>query len=509
MTNDQNWFNENFPKDVEAIEISYDYLESSLIVKDYLNLRVLESSDCNLKNLIIENCPELEKLNVSDNKLTNLNFLKNLPNLRNLEIDGNEQIISGIENLPENLTNFTYRSTGLFKILKTYQHDWKLYKKDLLKLKEKNINFQEFLFLEKKYEELEEKYKDLKNQSLLLLNHIKSGGSFDQAKTKEIMFNLEKEVKGIKASKEELEIKVKELEKKVSEAEERVININKISIPLDNDQLFWEAYEKTLNLLRTKSIFINARYKTISFLNLIYSEWDKIVKKSEVKTEFVNFTSNSLGGIANVVTFGIPKIVGESIKTVNNLWNIYVREDKNRDINDLILKDEIELEEAKNSYESLVDFINNNEGNKKLNILNLDNFLPRSGEINSFETDHRILNILLAEEILKESSITFEKFKTIIISLFFNIKELEKEWNGQYKAFISSFNDENGKKRLRIFLDEQRFNFQIQAKEIEIEKLIKNFRIEIESKSKNPIGNVHKNKERKKLVDELSSEKTF
>lgn len=528
-TNSQTWFNREFSKSIREIKIEYDEFEGSLIIENYPdlseinladidgkidkltlkslpNLKAIRIYNCKLEFLIIENCSEIKILNVRNNFLTNLNFIKDLSNLKRLEIDGNKQINSGIEYLPENLTDFTYKSTGLFEVLKSYQYDWKLYKENLLKLKEKNIDFQEFLFLEKKYEELEEKYKNLKNQSLLLLNHIRSGGSFNQDQTKEIMFNLEKEVKGIKSSKEELEIKVKELEKKVTEAEERVISINKISIPLDEDPLFWETYEKTLNLLRTKSVFINARYKTISFLNLIHSEWEKTIKKAEIKTEFMNFTSNSLGGIANVVTFGIPKIVGESLKTVNNLWNIYVREDKNRDIN-LILKDERELEEAKNSYESLIFFINNNEGNEKLNILNLDNFLPRSGEINSFETDHKILNILLAEKILKESSISFEKFKTIITSLLSNINVLEKEWNSQYKAFKSSFNDEKGKKRLRIFLDEQRFNSQIQAKEIEIEDLMKHFRIEIESKSKNPIENVRKNKERKKLVDELLSEK--
>jgi len=42
--------------------------------------------------LVIENCPQLKKLNVRSNLLTNLEFLVSLKNLEELELDGNVEL---------------------------------------------------------------------------------------------------------------------------------------------------------------------------------------------------------------------------------------------------------------------------------------------------------------------------------------------------------------------------------------------------------------------------------
>jgi len=49
---------------------------------------------------VIENCPQIKKLNIRQNNLTNLEFIKDLERLEELEIDGNPKIISGLEYLP-------------------------------------------------------------------------------------------------------------------------------------------------------------------------------------------------------------------------------------------------------------------------------------------------------------------------------------------------------------------------------------------------------------------------
>jgi len=50
-----------------------------------------------MKELEIENCLQIKKLNVRRNSLTNLEFLKNLENLEELEIDGNDKLSEILE----------------------------------------------------------------------------------------------------------------------------------------------------------------------------------------------------------------------------------------------------------------------------------------------------------------------------------------------------------------------------------------------------------------------------
>jgi hypothetical protein len=94
-----------------------------LIIEDYPNLNEIDASDCKLDNLIIRNCPNLIKLNVCRNNLTSLEFIKDLEKLLNLEINGNEEISSGLKYLPNNLNKFTYKGTKLFKLLESHNQD--------------------------------------------------------------------------------------------------------------------------------------------------------------------------------------------------------------------------------------------------------------------------------------------------------------------------------------------------------------------------------------------------
>jgi len=71
--------------------------------------------------LVIENCPQIKKLNIRSNLLTNLNFLQSLPNLENLEIDGNTELASGLEHLPKSLKTFSFENTKLTEVLKFCQ----------------------------------------------------------------------------------------------------------------------------------------------------------------------------------------------------------------------------------------------------------------------------------------------------------------------------------------------------------------------------------------------------
>jgi Leucine-rich repeat (LRR) protein len=127
------------------IKIGCEDFEDSLVIEDYKNLKEIDISDsekirkltlknlvnlkkctvkgCEIEQIVIENCPNIELLNVYNNLLTSLEFVKNLSNLSSLEIGMNKKISSGFEYLPESLEVFSYKKTELFKILETYNND--------------------------------------------------------------------------------------------------------------------------------------------------------------------------------------------------------------------------------------------------------------------------------------------------------------------------------------------------------------------------------------------------
>jgi hypothetical protein len=83
---------------------------------------------------MVENCPQIKKLDVRNNLLTNLEFLANLENLEKLEIDNNTEVNSGLEYLPKSLKEFSYEDTKLTELLNPYQGDWKTCRSDAKEL---------------------------------------------------------------------------------------------------------------------------------------------------------------------------------------------------------------------------------------------------------------------------------------------------------------------------------------------------------------------------------------
>src|SRR5580765_2597662 len=113
MVNNQKEFNEKYNnKEIKEIQLkNKDFGEDQLVIENYPNLETLylrgidsldklilqnlgklqkcTISDCGVQELVIENCSQIKELKVDDNSLTNLEFLKNLPNLRKLNADDN------------------------------------------------------------------------------------------------------------------------------------------------------------------------------------------------------------------------------------------------------------------------------------------------------------------------------------------------------------------------------------------------------------------------------------
>ncbi|CAG8437404.1 6946_t:CDS:2 [Ambispora leptoticha] len=165
------------------IEIEYEDFEESLIIENYPNLTKIEIADtnkvekltlknllslencsitnCKLEKLVIENCPKLSEINVRNNSLIELEFTKNLNSLIKLEVDGNKEIVSGISEEESN-------------------------RRELLSLKEENKKLEiKNKILKEKFEEISSLIKSLKTKPV------------NDPKTTEIIEALEKNVRQI------------------------------------------------------------------------------------------------------------------------------------------------------------------------------------------------------------------------------------------------------------------------------------------------------------------------
>lgn len=191
MVNNQNEFNNQYSKELKKIEIkrnrnfqgqlvieNYPELESlnlrdirgidKVILKNLTQLQECTIWDCSIKELIIDNCPQIKKLIVRSNLLTSLEFVKDLKNLEELDLYGNVGINSGLEHLSSSLKVLSYENTKLVEILKPYKGNWNSWK-TVQKLTE--LAQQAPQELAKSFWDLEEEIKILKQKQPITLNN--------------------------------------------------------------------------------------------------------------------------------------------------------------------------------------------------------------------------------------------------------------------------------------------------------------------------------------------------
>ncbi|CAG8539793.1 138_t:CDS:1 [Ambispora leptoticha] len=379
MVKNQIEFNEKYDnKEIDEIEIKRKNFQGSLIIENYSkleeiylynvlsideitlkNLPQLEKCTirgCGVKKLAIENCSQIKELNVESNFLTSLEFVKNLPNLQRLEVDGNSELASGLEYLPKGI-KFSCDNTKLPSLQQKYEN-----LKGVMTSVAKEAKKEILKGIEAKEEISEQKV----------------------LKTDEIIVDLTKGIEGLKEVKEELKTNLEEAEKKVQKLEKELIEAKaraeqrqKKVAELDQEHSLETEQtpinEKTINFLRAKSIFLNARQETIGELKKCFIALENKYGRNEVIGE-VGKTIVGVGDLLpSTITFGVPKIIGETIQIGNNFSKIMLTKEGNERFQ-LSLKDEQELIQLHKDYDLLIEFINNNEEseeNESDNILNL------------------------------------------------------------------------------------------------------------------------------------------
>lgn len=238
MVNNQQEFNEQYhSKKTKEIEFkrSIDF-QGSLVIEGYLELEKLELRDnesidkvilrnlpqlqesiiwnCNTKDLVIENCPQIKKLNVCKNLLTNLEFLNDLNNLELLEVEGNSEL--------NQLTN----------ILKNYQGNWKICK-EILNLQKENQILKESkkklkrAIQENVVEPLDEQLNEI-NKKIKRSSSFSQSGDTDELTTVagQVVKNLKDINENLKNELDEVKTEIQILEEKLNQKQKEINYLN-------------------------------------------------------------------------------------------------------------------------------------------------------------------------------------------------------------------------------------------------------------------------------------------
>jgi putative ribosome biogenesis GTPase RsgA len=305
------------------------------------------------------------------------------------------------------------------------------------------------------------------------------------------------------SSEEKIRKKQKELNIEIRKTSRKILlnhlkNCQDVYKPKNLENLY---SEKAIEFLRTKSIFLNARQETIGELKKCFIALENKFGSNEVIGEVGKAVSGAEGLFPRAITFGVPKVIGKAIKASNNFSKIMLTEKGNEEFQ-LSLKDEQELVQLHEDYDSLIKLISDNKGlesEPEINILNLKN-RTRDGKAHAFNTDYEIFDVLDSKNVFKHRSLTLERMEKTINALSENHKELESEWEEQFDKFKTKL----GKKRASLFYQEQRIRVKIHELENRLEELISWVKEKLKSKSvlsKNKLQ--ERNKELEKIFKNL------
>jgi hypothetical protein len=284
----QNEFNKEYPKEKKEIKMEdEEFEEQQLVIEDYQeleklclrdnegiekiilrNLKKLQECEiwkCRIKELVIENCPQVKILDVENNLLTNLGFIKDLKNLEELKINGNTELTKILEPY--------YNENGL---------DWKTYQKVIQGSSE---SVQELLKeLSRKVRDLQEENEKLKESLPVAIDNPADFEKKYQNLKETLNFFLKKE-----------RIKTEE----IIQLEEKSKEINLVNEKKDDiatSDLFKRIKEDKKNLSTLKRTNKELKEKLNSFKKLYFIKKQEIEQKEkEIKKLKVSFLERAKG----------------------------------------------------------------------------------------------------------------------------------------------------------------------------------------------------------------------
>jgi len=346
MINNQIEFNKQFTKEIAEIKLKRkEFKDNFLTIEQYPNLEILNLRDvknikkiilknltklkettiwdCGMNDLVINNCPQIKKLIVRTNSLTNLDFLTILDNLEELDIEGNEKLI---------------------ELLKPYNSDWKAWK-EVQKISKENP------------EELAKRLWDLQIENKKL-TELKDKTSITPSNSEDFEYKYQK-LKGV-------------LDSLLSKAEElKTAEIRTI---------------KTKDLTDTLSGKMSDQEISISELQENNKELEEKVRIYEADKDRIIQKEKQLEELKKTITANNPKIIDdleellEAQQENNQKWLVRIKKRLSKQINDEqinnLCKIQKKLAQLKNNIhqqeQQINQIINNYYGNISQSIVGVE-----------------------------------------------------------------------------------------------------------------------------------------
>ncbi|CAI2175668.1 14111_t:CDS:2 [Funneliformis geosporum] len=374
--------------DITRLRVDEKNLEGDLDLSEFEGLTVLNCRGNKLTKLDISKNTNLTLLMCYDNELTNLDLIK----LERLDIS-NTDIDRGLEYLPNTVQELKFSSgertdskvKRIEEQLRTHNESIRYLEiriKELVNLikSQKRKLFDIFTRLLPDQEEILELIKNLIithleyiRVSKQKLPSVKLRRQRDRIRDKlenSLGDDLVEEIQGVLEDCEDLAVKkiTKDKEEKIvkltqqeetnreqlqqlkkEEKNSVIIEINRLQGRLEAREeevspilkkglaLNQEILSNAKNFLEVKRIFLNARQITIKGLQNCYNK----LKGNEkyAKGDEVGNIISALGGVANSLTFGIPKAFGEAITAINNSFRRKFSGDQIKEFTELLSND--------------------------------------------------------------------------------------------------------------------------------------------------------------------------
>ena len=119
-----------------------------------------------------------------------------------------------------------------------------------------------------------------------------------------------------------------------------------------------EEIDQINNYLQAKGTFLAARQQTIKELQECCNKLEIFInERYAVFLEIGNTISNVVGTVTSVATFGVPKAIGETVKSIGNFSKIKISQKSDKEFQ-LFLGNEDKLNQLNQIYNSLANALN-------------------------------------------------------------------------------------------------------------------------------------------------------
>ena len=151
---------------------------------------------------------------------------------------------------------------------------------------------------------------------------------------------------------------------------------------------------KIKDFLQTKQDFLTARKKTIEELQKCVNELEGKLDKQEIINLAGNGIGNVGGSITDVITFGIPRAIGETIVASNNFLKTKFTRKSSKEFHFSLGNEEKELNQLNEAYNSLINLIKSKPKLEISSVIEIFNFKLKSKEVRLFDTHYKVLDVL-------------------------------------------------------------------------------------------------------------------